>query len=1025
MKYFSSPRRAILIFSLFAALSMAAQNTASIKGRMFDEKGEPISFALVRIDGTTMALNTDAAGNFEFKNLAAGNYVIIAQYLGYNTNKQAVKLAAGESKQIKIDMQPDNKKLNEVVVVGYGTQVRREVTGAVAKIGSRDITAIPVASVEASLQGKAAGVQISVGSGLSGAAAVVKIRGIASVSAGSDPLYVVDGIPISQDYFMQNATDKGNGGGKNNNPLASINPNDIESIEVLKDAAATAIYGSRGSNGVIIITTKRGKKKGWKFDATIREGISTMASRPEMMNNTEYLQMLQEAYENDGGIGRAPLPAGLTWDQALNTNTDWIKETTRTGIKQNYSLGTSYGAKKFNAFFNATRDNNTTYIIGDAYIRSSARLNLDYQLTKNIKVSYLGSYVHGLNKRVDGGWGGGLGAAMSTALPIYPIKNDDGGWFTGAGINNNPVFMRENKTQQTVQQRTLQGLVVDITPLKNLVIHLNGNYDYLTNIDDVFEDTAIVKQPKGIAKRGATATSNYNVIATASYLQNLNKGMKLTYLVGTEYQRTNSGFKYLEYNNIDGPLYNTAPADSSLKPGTNVLSKSISVFDSYFGRINYALKDKYFVSLNGRADYSSTFGPNYRWGFFPAIGTGWIVSDEKFLKGNKVLTFLKARASYGKSGNSNFGGSYPWWGRYKVVPAVYNGVPDRYVEIFENPDFHWETTKTFDLGLDYSFFNDRITGVLEFYNKNTQDVILNITVPAYFGFESSTYAANVGKINNRGIEFAAKIRVIDRPKLRYTLDFNIARNYNKVLDIGSYTEEAVSGGTNDTRIVEGQPVGTNYLVRFSRIDPNSGKPIYLDKNGNETYKWDPANRVPVGNIYPKAFGGWNNSMIYNRWELDANFVYSIGGKIYDSSSKRQLGTYDTDNWNHRRDQFDRWQKPGDEAEYPVLTRLPANHGSSTPWINTDMWLKDASYIRLRSLSLFYSFTESQLKKLKIATARVGFVSTNVIVFTKFRGVDPEVVRDFENATDRNTSPNITYLTPPQERTNSISIVIGF
>ncbi len=1018
--------RFFVLFSLLlVSAQLTAQNTASVKGKMLDEKSEPLSFAIVRIEGTTTAQNTDVDGNFEFKNLAAGNYVIVATYLGYQLNKQAVQLAAGESKVIKFNMQTDNKNLNEVVVVGYGTQVRREVTGAVAKITSKELTAIPVPSVEAALQGKAAGVQVSIGSGLAGAAAIVKIRGIASVSAGSDPLYVVDGIPISQDYFMQNATDKGNGGGKNNNPLATLNPDDIESIDILKDAAATAIYGSRGSNGVIIITTKRAKKQGLRFDLSIREGISTMASRPNMMNNKEYLQMLQEAYENDGGVGHPTLPAGISWEQAQATNTDWVKETTHIGFKQTYSLGTSYANKKLNLYVNTTHDNNSTYIIGDAYLRSTVRANIDYQLTKNIKLSYLGSYVNGINKRVDGGWGGGLGAAMSTALPIYPVKNSDGGWFTGAGPNNNPVFMRENKTQRTQQQRTLQGFALDATPLKNLILHLNGNYDYLDNTDDVYEDTALVKQPKGIAKRGATYTNNYNIIATAFYSQTLKRSQKLSYLLGTEYQRTKTAFKYLEYNNILGPLYNTTPIDSNLKLGTNVLSKSISVFDGYFGRVSYSLKDKYFVSLNGRADYSSTFGENYRWGFFPAIGAGWIMSDEKFLKGNKTLTFLKARASFGKSGNSNFGGSYPWWGRYKVNPAVYNSVPSRYVEIYENPDFHWETTKTFDIGFDFSLFSERITGVLEYYNKNTKDVILSVSVPNYYGFQSGNYAANVGKINNQGIEFATKLRVLDGNKFRYTIDFNIARNYNKVLDIGSYTEEAVSGGTNDTRIVEGQPVGTNYLVRFSRIDKSNGKPVYLDKNGNETYTWDPANRVPVGNIYPKAYGGWSNTLIYNRWELDVNFVYSIGGKIYDSSSKRQLGTYDSDNWNHTKDQFDRWQKPGDEAAYPVLTRDKATYGSATPWINTDLWLKDASYMRLRSLSLYYSLTEKQLKKAKLASARIGFVSTNVFLFTKFRGLDPEVVRDFENATDRNTSPNITYLTPPQERTNSISIVIGF
>lgn len=1013
-----------LSFSFFAfliSIASYAQNTASIKGRMLDEKGEPIPYASVRIEGTTVGSNTDLDGNFELKNLAAGTYTVLGSYLGYSPSKQIVKLAAGETKVIKIDMAPDNKNLKEVVVVGYGTQVRKEVTGAVTKVGAKEITSVPVPSVEAALQGKAAGVQVSIGSGLSGAAAVVRIRGIASVTAGSDPLYVVDGIPISQDYFMRNATDGGNGGAKNNNPLATLNPEDIESIDILKDAAATAIYGSRGANGVIIITTKRGKKKGWKFDVSIREGVSTMASTPQMMNSAQYLQMLQEAYENDGGTGRAPLPAGLSWSQAQATNTDWVKETTRNGIKQLYSLGTSYGGKKLNAYMNATLDNAQSFIVGDGYRRASGRANIDYTVNKWMKVSYTGSYSNGLNNRVDGGWGGGLGAAMSTALPIYPIKNSDGTWFTAAGVSNNPVFIRENKKQATTQQRTLQGVSFDFTPVKDLTVHVQGNYDYLDNTDDVYEDTALVKRPKGIAKRGATYNSNYNVITTATYNQTIKKDHKFTYLIGNEFQRYQNVVKYLEYNNMTGPLSEVTGLDSNRTPSSGIQGIYYGVYNSQFGRINYQLKEKYYVQLNARLDYSSKFGPNSRYGFFPAIGAGWVISDENFLKNSTFINLLKLRASYGKAGNANIP-DYKWLGTYNINGG-YNGNKIRYPGDRENLDLHWENNISADIGIDYSFLKDRITGTLEFYNKASTDVILQTQLPQYNGFPS--YFANVAKINNHGIEFQVKATVVDGARFSYTTDFNIARNYNKVVDIGPFTEEAVSGGTNDTRVVEGQPVGTNFLVRFSHIDKQTGKPVYLDKNGNETYTWDPANRVPVGNIYPKAVGGWNNTIKYNRWELNLNFVYRIGGKIYDSSSKRQLGTYDADNWNHRLDQFDRWQKPGDDATYPVLTRLPATYGSATPWINTDLWLKDASYFRLRNLSLYYNFQESTLKKLKISSARVGVVCTNLFVFTKFRGLDPETVRDFENATDRNMSPNITYLTPPQERAYTLFINFGF
>ena len=299
-------------------------------------------------------------------------------------------------------------------------------------------------------------------------------------------------------------------------------------------------------------------------------------------------------------------------------------------------------------------------------------------------------------------------------------------------------------------------------------------------------------------------------------------------------------------------------------------------------------------------------------------------------------------------------------------------------------------------------------------------MLLDVTLQQANGFAS--WWDNVGSVINTGVEFAIKSRNLVGD-FKWTTDFNIARNYNEITSIGPYTEDAVSGGTNDTRVVVGSPIGTNYLVRFSHVEAETGRPVYLDINGNQTYTWDPVDRVVAGNVLPDAIGGLDNNFQFRNWDFGFLFVFTIGGDIYDSSSKRQLGVV-TD-WNMRTDLFDRWRQPGDQTTYPRLTRDTETYGSTTPWINTDQWLHDGTYVRLRNIRVGYSMPRQLMQKWKLNSMRISFVATNILTFTNYIGLDPEIARDFENATDRNMSPNITYLTPPQERTFNLMLQIGF
>ena len=1017
---------------LLAALLLPALHYAQvITGTVVDETKQPLPGAAVYVVEQQTGTNSDMDGKFIVP-VKPGELTVEISFIGYSKLTRKVTVASGQTLNLgSLSLSPEESKLDEIIVVGYGVQRKREVTGSMVKLDSKKLNDMPTPTFEAAFQGKAAGVQIVTGSGVAGSGAVVRIRGVASISASADPLYVVDGIPITQDNFLQ-----GNSGGFNNNPLATINPNDIESIEILKDAAATAIYGSRGANGVILITTKRGKGKELKFNFSTRLGTSNPTQRPQMLNSQEWLQMYKEAWANDGKVGTPTLPAGITWEQAEATNTDWVDQTITTGFKQRYDLSAQMAKDKYNFYVGGSYDLNESYLIGNSYERLSGRVNGDYRFSKKFEVGLSTSLVRGTNNRIDNAWSGGLGSAMSTALPIFPvIDTATGDYWNGAGSGNNPVGVRDNKIWRNRELRSISNMKLTYRPFKNFSLNASGSLDHMTLREDQYNSEWIIGQPnQANAFRNQQKIINYNLFLTASYLQTIKEVHSLTYLIGAESQNSNT---YNEFhsdengNSLGNGITDssvTAPYfDSDLEDrfpiNTSIIDpQSTYRFVSWFGRVNYSYKDKYLAQATLRADGSSRFGRNKRYGFFPSLSLGWIVSEESFFTSKKI-NYLKVKSSLGYTGNAQIPG-FQYQGGYNVGGASYGGSPIRFPVRLENPNIQWENSRVFDISVEAAFLNDRITTELAFYDKYSSNVFLGISTPRNFGF--GNYWDNVGEILNRGVELTIKSRNLVGD-LTWTTEFNIANNYNELVNIGGYSEDAVSGGTNDTRTVVGKPVGTNYLVRFSHVDRENGRPVYLDRDGNQTYEWNPDDRVAVGNVLPDAVGGINNTFAYKGFDFSFLFAFVIGGDIYDSSSKRQLGPMSIDNglWNLTPQIYDRWQQPGDDAMYPRLTTETANLGSTTPWINTDLWLHDGSYLRLRNLSIGYTLPTEKVKKWKMDYMRVYIVGTNLLTFTRYPGLDPEIARDFENNADRNMSVNITYLTPPQERTYNIGVDITF
>jgi TonB-linked SusC/RagA family outer membrane protein len=616
---------------------------------------------------------------------------------------------------------------------------------------------------------------------------------------------------------------------------------------------------------------------------------------------------------------------------------------------------------------------------------------------------------------------------MSTALPYYPVYNADSTFnsYPSSANGDNPLIKQELLQWKNFENRTINNLTINIIPIPKLTISATGGIDYMDLREERYEPSEFINDNthSGFAKSWPSFIMNKTGGITSNYELDLNENNRFTFLVGAEIQSSKKTSYYKEAKDVDGPYWEGFNEGPNYVPKRDNITPDEWAFVSFFSRIHYVYKEKYIFQILTRTDGSSRFGSNNKFGFFPAVSAAWRISEEDFLKDNSILSNLRLRASYGITGNANIP-SYAWVGTYSPSSSNtlgYNGHPITYPGNLENPNLQWEELHNFDAGIEFGFLKNRITGELSYYNKISKKVLIKRSNAPSTGFDA--FWDNIGEVLNRGVEFSLHSNNLVGT-FTWTTDFNIASNHNEVLSIGDLTPDAVGGGTNDTRIVVGKPVGSNFLVRFSRVDPADGLPVWLDKEGNETKTFSLDNRVVVGSVIPDAIGAITNTFGYKNFDFSFMLVYTIGGNIYDNSGKRQLGVI-TD-WNLRKEITDRWREPGDVAQYPLLTLTPTNYpGLANEWqYNSTMFLYDASYVRLRNITLGYTLPKGTSSKLKVSNARFYFIASNLLTFTKFKG-DPEIARDFENVADRNMSSNITYLTPPQEQTFSFGIELIF
>ena len=977
-----------LCASLLMWVTMSAQNrTAS--GKITDAKdGSPLNGVTVKAKGQTNVVLSQQDGSFTIT-IPASTKSLEFSYVGY------ADLEVPVSDNMNIRMSASERNLSEVVVVGYGRAVKRNLTGSIAKVGSKEVENFPEPSFETAIQGKAAGVVVESGSGKLGQGIKIRIRGTSSISANSQPLYVIDGLPVistSQSDITNDPT----------NPLADINPNDIESIEVLKDASASAIYGARAANGVVLITTKKGRNnQKTTFELNTYYGISNPARTRKFADAKQYVNLIELAAVSDGTYDfNNGISGYATLDDAISDYKSWYE----TNVLDNFSLGTDWhkpevntdwqdilykdNAPTKNIDLSATGGNEKTrfyvsgfytdqqaIVINNRFYRYGGRMNLEHQATSNLSFGINMSVNRSQLNRVTNDNAFSTPGQLVAQLPISPVYDPQTGKLNGNTLYANGLFDAQFNSDKQSTWRTIGNAFANLTIIPSLSFRSEFGADILNLYQEAFQGKQ-TQDGAGIGKANVIISQavNFNTNNYFTYDHQFNNNNKLNAVLGMSYLQNDSRGASANGENV--------PSDAIKNlSGTTLITFANSTnnrytFLSYFLRGNYSIADKYLFSGSIRTDASSRFGPNNRYGWFPAVSAGWVLSEEKFMKDIPFFNFLKLRASWGLTGNAEIGES-----NFLALYGVSN-YPDLpgYVPVsLGNSDLKWEKTAQTDIGLEFAVLNSRLSGEIDVYQKKTSDLLLNVNVPATTSYQS--YLKNLGNMDNKGIEVTLNSKNIDGA-FKWTTSLNFAYNKNKVGDIGGQIIEA--GFDLTQRAIEGQPIGVFYDRKFVGVDPQTGDALYQGEDGKPTSDYNSAARVVLGKSNPDWTGGFTNTFSYKGFDFNIFFIFQTGNDIYNSG-----GAYMSDGFyngldNQTTDILNAWKNPGDITNVP---RIGYFYGSG--YQTSSRWLYDGDYIRLRNATLGYNLPKSLMQRIKITSARIYVSGTNLWTSTKYPG-DPEV-----------------------------------
>ncbi len=1015
-----------------ASLPVLAQ-TQAISGRVLGTDGSPVPGATIVERGTSNGVSSGADGNFTLA--VQPNATLVISSVGYTTQT----IAVGGRRTLDVVLAASATDLTEAVVVGYGTQTKADLTGSVAQLGTKEVGNQPVQSLEQSIQGKAAGVFIETGSGKLGQGIRVRVRGVSSVSGTTQPLYVVDGVPVAAENLSSTSA--------STNPIADINPNDIESISILKDASASAIYGSRATNGVVLITTKRGKAGGTRFNFNVQGGFSEPTHKREFLNSQEYVTLITEALTNRGGVSAVPANiatrlsgyAGGVSDP-LTYDTNWQDQVLRRAGFQQYDFNTSGGTDKTRFYLSGQYSKQKGIIVSNEYERIASRFNIDHQATDWLSFGLNTTATRSVNNRVPNDNAFSTPMQIVALAPITPLIDPRSGLTSGAldpatGLPNNgtnafpfyynPLLSIEGGNYTTTAYRLLGNVYAQAQLGKDLLFRSEVGTDIISQNEEQYLGRVTARNSGNTNGFGYNATTLNTKLVTNNYFaykKTLAENHALDFTLGTSYESSTIRGNSVTGTQFASDAYRTIDNASQITAGTSFTTGYALV--SYFGRASYAFAGKYLLGASARLDGSSRFGIERRYGIFPAGSIGWVVSEESFLKDNRVLSLLKIRASVGKTGNAgfdNFASRSLWTGRN----TGYVGTPGQRPYQLGNNFLTWESTVQYDAGLEYGLFDNRISGEVDIYRKNTNGLLLAQPVPGTSGF--STYNANVGSLRNHGIELTLTTRNLVGA-FTWTTSVNAAVNRNKVLDLsgpdilGSYLSRAQAG----------QPLGVFVGPEYAGVDPANGNALYYlntpntdgTLNRNTTTNINLAANVPIGNPNPTWTGGITNTLTYKGFDLTATLVGVFGNQIYDGAGAYFSVGFNNGFDNQTRDQLNRWQKPGDVTNVPKAIYAGGNGtGQSSRFV------QNGDYGRLRSVVLGYNLPSTLTKRAFVQSARIFIQGYNLLTFTKYTGWDPEVSADFTtggaNVSTNNISQGISFYTAPQARTYTVGINLGF
>ncbi|MBC7000715.1 TonB-dependent receptor [Cytophaga sp. FL35] len=980
----------LLMLVLFGISGLNAQSKL-ISGSVKDsESGQPLLGVNVVEKGTANGVASDFDGNYTIE-VSTPSAVLVFSSMGYQT----LEIPVGEGSNVNAVMESAANQLEEFVVVGYGKKKKRNLTGSVVSVGGEEIAQTNLQDPVSILQGRAAGVQVVSNSGAPGGGITIRVRGNSSLNSGNSPLYVVDGVPIeSNSQSSLNGTEN-----FGLNPLADINPNDIESIEVLKDAASTAIYGSRAANGVVMITTKRGKEGKGVLNVNFMSGVSQITRKLSVLNASQYRDVIIDSYRNMAN----PVEPNWTIIDSLNPknngDVDWQEELLRVAPQYKVDLSVQGGSESAKYSWSSSFLNQDGIILNSNYKRITSRLNVDFKVSDKLTVGQSLSYTNGTNNRINAGGSGNLSVVRELLIrpPSYAMYLPDGSLNGYQFGKRNPVGLAELATHLNKSNRIIGNQYGEFEFFEGFKLRSNLNLDFLSMKEDEFLPSSLDYR-EGYNSGAVRAVQNLTWGNETYFSLDKTFGDKHNFgaLLGTSFQE----WQY-ERTGLDGMFF---PSDNirTLNAAGTISNQEVNITTehsllSYFGRMSYDYMGKYLLEVNLRADGSSRFGEDKRFGYFPSASIGWRFSDEKLLQDQGVLTDGKLRFSAGQTGNEAIG-NYTSQGEF-LVGTNYLGYSGASPSVMPNSGLTWETTTQYNAGIDMSFLRNRIVLNADAYLKVTDDLLYNVPIPRTTGFDYSTQ--NIGSIENRGLEFllTSKNTV---GEFKWDTSLNISLNRNEVTDLPDdlLTNGYIQNGQYHI-LQEGLPIGTFYGWKFegvyARDEDNvngitngalgevfeGGDPIWKDLNGDNIIDED--DRQIIGDAQPDFFGGITNNFSYKNFSLNVFFQFSYGNDIYSEINHQRNSVVRYNNLST--DALSRWRNQGDITDFPKPVRDDPKQSDSRI---QSRWVEDGSYLKLKNVNLRYRFPNRLIEPFGLSKLDVFVTASNLITWTKYTGFDPDV-----------------------------------